>query len=127
MAKKKKPTKKPAPKKMREASPLAVTLTAETPDDIRKLRRMLGVDALYGALWDIGQEIFRPVRKHGFQDDALRQALEAADKTEVDSEVRSTETGEAYKLGAGTQLVSLLEKRFFEILDDHGIDMDEYE
>lgn len=82
-----------------------MTLTLEFSNDTNgqeEVRRVLSVNDCYSALWDIGQEIFRPARKHGYLDKEIADALEKA--------------GEA-----GPELVHLLEKKFYEILTNHGI------
>lgn len=65
------------------------------------LRAIKAPDA-YAALWDIAQEVFRPARKHGYSDPDLNKLLKSDDVEEA---------------------ISLLEKRFYQILEDKGIDL----
>jgi hypothetical protein len=67
---------------------------------------------MHAALWDIAQEIFRPARKHGYNNQDIQAALNHTD---------TVTTPEGY--GAGTELISQLEKMFYEILEEHKIDL----
>lgn len=80
---------------------------------VERLKRMLGADAAFSALWDIGQEVFRPARKHGYPDQETQQLLDLCN---------TLETSEGY--GAGSELVSLLERKFYEILRGGGVELD---
>lgn len=71
------------------------------------LRRVLGANAAYAALWDIGQEVFRPAREHGYSDQEIQGQLDKAGD-------------------AGLKLVSLLEKKFYEILEEHRVSMEDW-
>lgn len=86
------------------------TLTLEFPaetDSESAMRRVLNADVAYAAIWDIAQEIFRPARKHGYPDTTTQHELDRA--------------GEA-----GAELVHLLEKRFYKILEDHRINLEDW-
>lgn len=65
------------------------------------------------ALWDISQEIFRPARKHGYSDEKIQKLLQTID------ECVST----VMENGQGTDLIGLLEERFYEILRERGIEL----
>lgn len=65
------------------------------------------------ALWDIAQEVFRPARKHGYSDGKIQKLLLDIDhNADVSSEY-----------GKGTDLVGLLEEKFYEILRERGIEL----
>lgn len=64
---------------------------------------------MYAALWDIAQEVFRPARKHGYANEAVQNLLDKADEIKIEHD------------SAGTELISQLEKMFYEILDKHEI------
>jgi hypothetical protein len=72
-------------------------------DDIHA-RRALNAEEAYSALSDIKNEIFRPARKHGYAD----REIEAAFDEEKHGD-----------------LIALLEKKFHEILLEHGITSDD--
>lgn len=57
------------------------------------------------ALWDIGQQVFRPARKHGYAEDDIRELIQKIGEEDA------------------TKLIGLLEQKFFEILDSRGIEL----
>lgn len=71
------------------------------------------------ALWDVAQEIFRPARKHGYSDAAVQKVLDKADEEIVVTDVG----GFKYEIGAGSELISILEQKFYEILRERGIEL----
>lgn len=100
-----------------------ITLEAENEPELEsRLRRALNADRYLMALSDIQQEIFRPARKHGYSDPHIAEALAHADENQV----IVNEAGVDYKVGAGTELISLLEDKFLEILRDNSITLDEW-
>lgn len=62
---------------------------------------------MHAALWDIAQEVFRPARKHGYSDSVIQELVNRSDIQD----------------DAGTELVSQLEKLFYEILEKYNIDL----
>jgi hypothetical protein len=64
---------------------------------------------MYSALWRTAQEVFRPARKHGYEDRAINEIL-----TKLEPH-------------GGHELVFLLEQKFYEILNDNSINLDELE
>lgn len=66
-------------------------------------RRAISADAVYAALWEIGQEVFRPARKHGYFNDS--------------------ELNELCENEAVLKAIGLLESKFHEILRDHEINL----
>lgn len=71
------------------------------------------------ALWEIAQEIFRPARKHGYADAAIQKILDKTDEAVVVADVG----GIMYEVGAGSELVNMLERKFYEILREKGIEL----
>jgi hypothetical protein len=70
------------------------------------------------ALYDIGQEVFRPARKHGYGG-TIQRLLEKADTISTPSMDGYTED----IVEVGTELISQLEKLFYEILQRHGVEI----
>jgi|APGre2960657505_1045072.scaffolds.fasta_scaffold01538_8 hypothetical protein len=99
---------------------MKITLEAQDYDDQEKLKRMLNAENAYRALRDIRDEIFRPARKYGYTDKKIINVLDAADTVLV----REEKLNEEY--GAGTELIGLLEEKFFDLLKDHLIDLSEF-
>lgn len=95
---------------------MKVTLEFNLPEEQDDAERALNMSGVYCALFDVGQQVFRPARKHGYPEDHISKLLEAADKTTI-----TTEDG--FETGAGTQLVRLLEKKFYQILNEYKVDI----
>jgi hypothetical protein len=81
-----------------------VILKFQVPEEGEELRMALDAGAMYSALWDIAQEVFRPARKHGYSDPEILNYL-----------INSTEDAE--------ELIYLLEKKFYDILRDKNISL----
>lgn len=73
----------------------------EDLDDRHEFERMNKAGSMANALWTMAQEVFRPARKHGYPDTELQNL--------TDHEV---------------EVISLLEKKFYEIMNDNEIDLD---
>lgn len=86
--------------------------TSEADEEIKLInnRRKMAV-----ALWDIQQEIFRPARKHGYSDPRLNKLLES-------TKIVTDKDGDSYAMGY--EIVGLLEEKFHQILEQHGIELD---
>lgn len=68
-------------------------------------RMILNAHRAHNALSDVANMVFRPARKHGYPDAAIQTLLE--------------------KIGEdGYELISLLEKLFYEIRESHNIDVE---
>ena len=87
-------------------------ITFETTDyeDEAKIRRMINADGAYRALHEIANEIFRPARKHGYPDQTISDLLNSADVSN----------------DAGTELIGALEEKFYELLRENKVDLDDY-
>ena len=84
-----------------------ITFMSDEPEDIETIAQMLSVHRVYNALSEIRDEVFRPARKHGYPDSDLSALLgEAVPEAEVD---------------ARHEIIGLLERKFFEILNRHGV------
>lgn len=71
---------------------------------------------MYLVLWDVAQEIFRPYRKHGYNNSRLNDMIDQSGKTlDVDG----------YESTYGYEIVETLEKMFYELLEERGINLDE--
>jgi hypothetical protein len=77
-------------------------------------KRAMLADAAFSTLWTIGQEIFRPARKHGYSCQKLQKLIEES------GDVKDETYGE---LNRGTEIISLLEEKFYSILEENGINL----
>lgn len=72
------------------------------PDDSEEFKMTSKASAMSSALFNISNEVFRPARKHGYNEADINALLE--------------------KLGSdGYELISLLEQKFFSILEEHDV------
>lgn len=79
-------------------------------DEKSSVRRFLNADDAYCALYEIGNEVFRPARKHGYADVKIQELCRKIDNAFPNESPAET-------------LIGLLEERFREILVDKGIDL----
>jgi hypothetical protein len=80
-----------------------VVIKFTLPEEQEEMRLAMTAGEMHSALWDIAQEVFRPARKHGYPQREIQEALDKCNE------------------GEGEELVHLLERRFYEILEEHGI------
>jgi len=88
-------------------SKVTIQFDTSEPDQLLEMRRTLGANSAYNALWEISQELFRPARKHGYPHGPLAKALD--EHPEVMPEI-----------------VGLLEERFYELLRENNIDLNDW-
>ena len=79
---------------------MKATLEFELPEEQESFDIAARAGLLHAALWDTAQEVFRPARKHGYAELRLHE-LNAIEEV--------------------NEAISLLEKKFYEILEDKGI------
>ena len=84
---------------------LEMEFDGEDGFDRQALIRTIKADGAYAALHDVAQEVFRPHRKHGYSDE-IQKLL---DENESSYDV-----------------VEILEKLFYEILENYGINLDDW-
>ncbi len=92
------------------------TVVIEFTDNDAGARRALNADIAYSALSDIGDEIFRPARKHGYPSKRISALIQKMDTHLEEKDPSGELTCQA--------LIGLLEDRFHEILEESGIDLD---
>jgi hypothetical protein len=85
--------------------------------DRKAHKRCVSATDAYIALHKIANEIFRPNRKHGYEKD-LEDLFEQCD---------SIKTPLGFDSDAGTEIVSKLESKFYNILEELGLDLDDLE
>lgn len=88
------------------------TLSFFLPEEQEEFETATKASEYKSALWDTGQEIFRPARKHGYSDQKIQDLLNKLDEIK---------TPEGY--GSGTELVSLLEQKFYNLLNSKNIEL----
>ena len=98
---------------------MKATLTFTLPDDESEFQAAVDGPKYRAALWEISQRIFRPARKHGYSNTRIQSLLDTTDSVKVPSMDGYTGDG----VGGGTELVAALEKLFYEILQEEGIEL----
>ena len=83
-----------------------LTFNLSDAEDQAKFNRCTKADACYSALWQISQLVFRPARKHGYSGHpTLNKLLETE---------------------AVAEAIQLLETMFWGILNEEGVDLDDW-
>ena len=98
-----------------------VSITFNLPEEKRDLDTALRAEELSCAVEKIGAEVFRPARKHGYKDPDVQHLLDSLDLLVKDSEASLPESWPSDEFGsrlAATDLVRMLEKMFYDILNN---------
>jgi len=81
-------------------------------DEAMEYARVTSATSAYLALHEIGNDIFRPHRKHGYNG-KIQELIDQCPDIEVNGE----------KVSAGSEIVSLLEDMFHDIIEKNNINM----
>lgn len=98
---------------------MKATLTFNLPEERDEFETAVNAGKYRAALWEIGQQVFRPARKHGYSDARIQALVDRLDAVKVPDFDGYTEDD----VGAGTELVAALEKLFYQILQEEGIEL----
>lgn len=90
----------------------------DEPQDVNAHKRAVSATDVYIALFTMTNELFRPARKHGYDDPNLNNLLET-------SGTYKDEDG--HECSIGHEIVSKLEEKFYEILKEYNVDMENLE
>ena len=97
------------------------TLTFNLPEERDEFETAVNADNYRLALFEISQKVFRPARKHGYPVGLIQELLDKADSCTVP--VMDGGNCKLYDAPAGTELVSQLEKLFYQILQEVGVEI----
>jgi len=89
----------------------------EREDSMNHKRAIKATDAFI-ALQAIADQIFRPARKHGYGDKRLNELIETS---------REIIGGDGCETHLGSEIISVLEDRFYKILKDLDVNLDDLE
>lgn len=95
------------------------TISFNLPEEQEEFELAIKAGKYRAALWEIGQQVFRPARKHGYSNVRIQSLLDTMDSVKVPSLDGYTED----EVGGGTELVSELEKLFYQILQEEGVEL----
>lgn len=84
------------------------------PEDSSEFKCIQKARDMQISLQDISNEIFRPARKHGYSDSKLNDLLDKSNTT-ID------EFGDEILIGL--EIISILEDKFYRILEERGINL----
>lgn len=87
----------------------------------KAMLRALNADKAYRVLTEVQQAVFRPARKHGYPDPKLAAMVRGIDELLGQAEGDYDET-----VPSASNLIGLLEEKFFEVLREEGVDLEDY-
>jgi len=94
---------------------MKAVLEFNLPEEGTEHRQAVFSQEAYSALWDISQEIFRPARKHGYQDSRIQKLIDHLDSVGENSDTVDRATA--------TELIGKLETLFWEILARYKVEL----
>jgi hypothetical protein len=98
---------------------MKATLSFNLPEERDEFETAVNAGKYKAALWEVSQYVFRPARKHGYADARIQALIDKLDAVKVPDFDGYTED----MVGGGTELISQLEKLFYEILREEGIEL----
>jgi len=98
---------------------MKATLSFNLPEERDEFETAVNAGKYRAALQEIAQSVFRPARKHGYADARIQTLVDKLDLVKVPSMYGYTEE----MVGGGTELISQLEKLFYEILQEEGVEL----
>lgn len=98
---------------------MKATLSFNLPEEKDEFDTAVNAGKYKAALWEISQRVFRPARKHGYADARIQSILDRANTMSAPSMDGYTED----VVDLGTELIGQLEKLFYEILQEEGIEL----
>ena len=82
---------------------------------------------MHAAFWDIGNDVFRPARKHGYQDQRLHLLIARLDQmvADIDAAVTAGDDWPRDEYGPlnATDLIRILEQKYHDILRENGVEL----
>lgn len=103
-----------------------VTFKFQIPEERDELDTYLKAEDFRSSLWDISQEVFRPARKHGYSDPRLQLLIEKLDEQVAQLSSSGALVGWPMEHDIpmnATDLISLLEQKFYRILEEHEVSL----
>lgn len=104
-----------------------VTFQFQLPDESEELNTYIQAEDFKAALWDVSQEVFRPARKHGYPNQDIQNLIQkldsCVDRLNGENALSDDWPKDDYGPLTATDLVALLEKEFYRILDHHGVEL----
>jgi hypothetical protein len=96
------------------------TLRFKLPEEQGEFDTAQKAGSIAAALFDVGQNVFRPARKHGYPEADIQNLITKLD--DLARQAHGPIPPNTYPgIEDATHLVSLLEKKFYEILNKWGV------
>jgi hypothetical protein len=103
---------------------MKATLTFDLPEEQEEFDLASNAGRYRTSLWEVSQEIFRPARKHGYRQGEIATLLDQLDQlVATHAETIPSWPKDEYGVLTATDLISLLEKEFFRILDENNVEL----
>ena len=110
-----------------EESAMKVTLEFNLPEEQEEFDRTQQAGKMHAAFWDIGNDLFRPARKHGYSESHIQGLIERLDLTierlKAHDELSEDWPKDAYGPLNATDLIRMLEEKYHAILRENGVDL----
>lgn len=92
------------------------------PEDKEDLDCALNGAKYKHALWEVGQEVFRPARKHGYPNVKLQLLIDKINfLVEYQASMVQDWPADEYGPMNATDLIALLEKEFYSVIEAAGV------
>ena len=104
-----------------------VTLEFNLPEEQEELAITQNASRMHAAFWDIGNDLFRPARKHGYPDARIQSLIEKLDITierlKAHDELSEDWPKDEYGPMNATDLIRLLEQKYHDILQENKVEL----
>jgi hypothetical protein len=101
-----------------------VTIEFNLPEEQEEFNTAIQASKMSAAFWSIGNDVFRPARKHGYPDQRLHDLIHFLDQAAAALGV--SEEGwprDEYGPLNATDLIRMLEEKYHEILRENGVEL----
>lgn len=111
-----------------------VTIEFTLPEEQEELDITQQAYKMHAAFWSIGNDVFRPARKHGYPDQKLHLLVSKLDEMVADIQAGMVAGDGVPPIGDdwprdeygplnATDLIRLLEEKYHEILRENGVEL----
>ena len=95
-----------------------VTLTFQLPEEQSEYETTTKAGKMASAMWEISNEVFRPARKHGYQNSEIQETIQYLDSL---AEQAAAAEGKEYAERDATSLIRMLEVMYHDILREYEV------
>ena len=113
---------------------MKATLEFNLPEEQEEFNTATQASKMSAAFWSIGNDVFRPARKHGYPDQKLHLLVSKLDEMVADIQAGMVAGDGVPPIGDdwprdeygplnATDLIRLLEEKYHEILRENGVEL----